>query len=168
MPSSDRINAAVINRIRTSGRTLTVHYPGVRPTATGTSPGTAPLSPLTGPAPTLKAIPTTTETPSQASVTVDCLFLTAYAGVPQSMRAFGIEQTGAGWFAGAQACARVVMTDVLLSASAPYGDTIFTAASHVEYADQRYKILATVPFGSSFSSPATAYVWLGGATKQTV
>lgn len=155
----------MIARIRESGKTLTVHYPAVRPVATGTSPGTAPLSPLTGTAPTLKVIPTAAETPSQAPVTVDCLWLNATVQA-DGLRNYRIERAAGGWFAGAQACARVVLEDVLLDAADLYGDTVFKAASHIEYSGHRYQILAVQPFGSSFGDPATAYVWCSGATGQ--
>ena len=165
MPSATNINAAVVQRIRDSGLQLTVVYPPARAAATGTAPGPSPVSPLTGPAPAYEVIDAA-PTPAKASVTVACLWLDASVGVDSTLHQNRVSQLDGVWLEGAQARARVVVADVLETATDAYGDTIFTGCDHVLYQGHRYKVLSVQPVGASFAPPATLYVWLVGASKQ--
>jgi hypothetical protein len=71
-----------------------------------------------------------------------------------------------GWVAGADAAARVKVSDAALNQSDPYGDTIFTDAEYVEFTGRRYRVLSVQPIAASFVTPYTYYVWLQGAVKQ--
>lgn len=164
MPSANFVRARVLERIARSEHMLTVHYPPGRPVLTGTAPGAAPVSPLTGPAQVLEVF-ASDPTPAQASVTVKCLWLDTWSvmGGAQNGR---IDAQLVGWVQGAEAMARLALSDVILDAQDPQGDTIFTAADYVEKDGHRFKILSCKPIGNGFTQPYSVYVWLHGAQKQ--
>jgi hypothetical protein len=121
------------------------------------------VSPLTGPAPTTTVFPTA-PTPVKPSVTVDCLWLDSYvsvAGTPVDAIVTG----RVGWVQGATALARVAVADAALDPDNYAGDTIFTAADHVEFQGRRYKVIAVEPVAASFRLPVSYHVWLAGGNK---
>ena len=154
MAKGDNLVKRLLARIHESGLQLTVHYPEVRPVATGTTPSaTGPVSPLTGPTPSTTVFPTAV-TPEKDPVTIDCLWLDSYVGVGGTA-ADAIITNRVGWVAGATALARVDIADAALEPDNYAGDTIFTAADHVEFQGRRYKVLAVEPVAASFRPPAT-------------
>lgn len=159
----DRLNAALVDRIRSSVHTLTVIYPVARPVMAGTPPvASAPLSPLTGPAITQVVFPTAA-VPDRPSVTLRCLWLDSYTS--RMVNSEPIRRNRIGWREGATAVARVLVSDAALT-SDPWGDTVFTGAEIVEHGGHRYRVDAIDAVGSSFSAPLTYHVWLFGAVKQ--
>lgn len=165
MARGDRLNAALARRITDSIYELTVHYPPNRPAPAGSTATSAPTSPLTGTRPTPTIYPAT-QTPSQPSVSMKCLWLDSYVGDGASANA-KISVNRVGWLAGAQALARVLVEDAAVDPDNPWGDTVFTACENVGFMMHRYKVLAIEPIGNSFAKPLTYHVWLHGAQKQS-
>lgn len=163
MLSLTSINQKVKARIEQSGLTLTVVYPPVRPVASGASPGTLPVNPLTGPAPA-DGVFITDPAGFQATVTLKCLWLDALTG----REATDVVHTEvrnplqAGWAAGATAMARVLVEEAALDATNPYAGTKLDAADHVEFRGARFRIMQITPVGASFGPPTTYHVWLVG------
>lgn len=168
------VEQRVLERIAASEHVLTVHYPAVITTASGSSPTpTAPLSPLTGAATALVAVGPA-PTPRLPPVDLRCLWLDAHSGVSESMRVDRRSVRTLGWVQGANALARVAVSPhadlgitrgAAVDPEAPYGDTVFTGCEVVEYLARRYRVISVQPMGSSFRLPATYYVWLESATK---
>ena len=165
MPTTVQIKARITRRINASGLTLQVNYPAVRPAATGTAPGTGPISPLTGPVPTTVVLSPAT-VPAKASVSVACLWQQSYGSVATSARKDSINRLASAWLEGASALASVTVKDAALDITKPYDDTIFTGAECVEFQGKKYTILSVQPIGPSFADPYVYYVWVTGAAKQ--
>lgn len=162
MARGDILQARLLARITEGGLELTVHYPPDRPAATGTSPGTAPISPLTGPRPAQQVFPAAT-TPSKPALTVPCLWYPSVALLPRSMI---VNPASVGWMAEADGFAQVKVSDCALDPADPYGDTVFTAAEVVEHSGHRFRVLLVQPVSAGHRVPVTYYVWLAGAAKQ--
>lgn len=160
MPSLTNIHARVTKRIDESELTLTVVYPPVRPVASGTSPGTAPVNPLSGPATTEVVFPTD-PTGYKASVTMPCLWLDALSSSRTGIRS--AVQTG--WLEGATAMARVLARDCAVDVTNAEAGTVFDAADHVVFNGTRYRVLQTTPIGASFGMPISYHVWLLGIRR---
>ncbi len=165
MPTATNLKRQITRRIANSGLSLTVNYPAVRAAATGTAPGAAPAGPLTGPIVT-NVVVVTDPTPSQAPVTLDCLWLSSYTSVTSSVAKDAIDYLKPAWVEGATALATVTIEDAALDATQPYGDTVFTGCSYVEHLGLRYTVLSVQPMGPSFAPPYVYYVWVTGAAKQ--
>lgn len=165
MPSADNLNRRVASRIRGSKLTLTVQYPAARPAATGTAPGSLPVSPLTGPAPTTQVIPGPI-TPSKPAVGMSCLWTDMVSAVGTDLARDPINRFPAGWVEGASAVARVLVEDAALDVTNPHGQTVFTGCSHVEFAGKRFTVLSVKVPHASFDIPVSYYVWLVGASEQ--
>ncbi len=167
MALGDLVRNQVLLRIANSGQTLEVHYPPARVPATGTAPGvTALSSPLTG-NPEVPSMVAADPAPKRDAVTLDCLWLDGFgAGVGSDTRIAGVHVDSVGWEAGATALARVAVGDAAMTATEPYGDTVFTDASHVEYQGRRFRVLSVFPVAAGFTTAYTYYVWLKGAVKQ--
>lgn len=165
MPLGDRLNERLLARLDGSGLTITVHYPAVRPIATGSSPAVTVINPLTGPAPTT-AVVDVPSTPIKAPVTLKCLWTDSMMSVRTSLNdgEIAVEQTG--WLAGADAAVRVRVSEAAINTNDPYGDTVFTGCDHIEFNGHHYEVLAVKPVGPSFRVPITYYVWVKGANKQ--
>jgi hypothetical protein len=166
MTRGERLDARLRRLVETSPHELTVVYPPVQRTATGVSPGTAPLSPLTGRPP--DAVVFEDEpTPSQASVTVPCLWYDSFTSVTSALSADQIKINRIGWHAGASTLACVLIDDAAVDATDASGLTVFDAASHVEHRGHRYRILAWEPVSRGWSEhPLVYWVWLAGAKRQ--
>lgn len=162
MARGDVLNRQLAQRITDSPHTLVVVYPPARPVVTGTAPTTTPLNPLTGPAPTLTVFPTA-PTPERPNFSIKCLWLDSFQNATSSTSRFTVNRVG--WLAGADALARVLVADAALNAAAPWQDTVFTAAEHVEFQGRRYRVVAVQPLMNSFTAPLTYHVWLTGAAK---
>jgi hypothetical protein len=157
MPNTTQIAAAIRARIAASPIELVVVYPTVRPVVVSTSPGAAPVSPLTGvaPAPAVGS----TETPSAPNVTVRCLWVDAARA--EDYRAGAHIPSAAGWQEHEVALARVDSRDVELGG----GLTVFDGADHIECRGKWYRISRVAPEGPSFSAPYTYTAWFtAGAT----
>lgn len=165
MPSAAGIALRMARRVAESPFSLTIHYPAKRATVVDTSPGAAPLRPLTGTRPAPKLVtPAEEPDPTLPSVTMPCLWLDAtrisdLTGTAQRAKLQG-------WVAGAEVMATVLASDAAVVPELPEGDTKFDGADYVEKDGLRYLVLAVTPIGASFA-PAHSYaVWLRGATKQ--
>lgn len=161
MPNLTRINERVTARIDGSSLTLTVVYPPIRPVAAGTSPGVAPVNPLSGPAATEVVFPAE-PTGYKTNVTVKCLWLDALSSSsPDGTR----RVLQGGWVDGATAMARVLARDVAVDTTNPEAGTIFDAADHVVFLGTRYRVLQVTPVGASFGPPVSYHVWLVGIRR---
>lgn len=164
MARGDIIQRRLLERIRTSGLTLTVVYPPSRPALVGSTPTSAPLSPFTGPNP-VQDVVDATPVPAKASVSLSCLWLDAYGSPSQSALSDQIRTLRVGWYAGATALARVAVSDAAIDPAKPLDDTVFTGADHVEFQGSKFRLVSVQPVGAGFYAPYTYYVWLVGATK---
>jgi hypothetical protein len=170
MARGDRMNAALTKRIQTSQRTLTIHYPPVKTAATGIAPGAAPLKPLTGDPPPQLFIDTSTETPVKPSKTMPCLWSDSFhtiktrtsTALAKSNREFG----SIGWVEGAEALARVLLTDAAVDPNDLNGPTVFSEILYLESAGRRYKVLGEDRISKGFTDAISCYVWLMGAEAQ--
>lgn len=165
MSMADMVNRRVVERIRSSQYSLTVHYPPARPAATGTAPGQTLLSPLTGPVVTTDVV-SSDPTPSQPPVTLACLWLDMTTSVSSALGGAPMHRYAWGWIEGSEAVARVTIEDAALDVNVPFGDTVFTGAAYVEFQGKRYTVLGVGVPHSGFGAPATYYVSLIGANKQ--
>lgn len=159
----DYVDAAVVARIKASPLQLTLVYPPALPTAAGVSPGTAPLSPLTGEPDALEVV-LTDAAPVSASETINCLWLDIATGgeLTDRLSNEAIRYRSLGWISEATAVARVLVSDVALDSTNPYTGTKFDKVERVEHFNQRYRVLQVVPFGSGSKVPVTYHVWLVG------
>lgn len=148
-------------RILTSPLSLVVHFPPPRQVATGTSPGTAPVSPLTRPGPTPAVFPITAA-PSRDPVTLKCLWYSAYEGAVGSARRNSWDRLSATWVAEADSLARVLCSDAEVTSGMSFGDSIFTTCSHVEFQGKQYKVVGVHPVTSGWKEAKTLHVWLKG------
>lgn len=149
-------------RIAESPYSLIVHFPVVRQVATGSSPGTAPISPLTRPGPTA-AFELTPGTPSAAPVTMKCLWYSAYGGSASSSIRNEWDRGFSAWVAGADALARVRTVDAGVAEGESYGTSVFSRCEAVEFEDKRYRVIGVYPVTAGWKRPATLHVWLAGA-----
>lgn len=148
-------------RILSSPFSLTVHFPVTRQIATGTSPGSMPVSPLTRPEPTPVAFPTP-GTPSRSPVTMKCLWYPAYEGSVGSARRNQWDRTFSTWAAEADALARVRTEDAGVTSGSSYGMSVFAQCSYVEFQTKRYKVVGVHPVTAGWKEPTTLHVWLKG------
>lgn len=165
MPNAKMVKQRLLQRIAQSEHALTVVYPPGKPAAIGVSPGTGPVSPLTGPTQTLQAI-ATPPTPAKPSVTVQCLWYDAFLGGVGQLNQARVDVGPVGWVQGAECLARVDIQDAAIDAQDPSGNTIFTGADYVTHFGHHYRVMSVIPVGAGFIQPYTYYVWLQGATKQ--
>jgi hypothetical protein len=86
--------------------------------------------------------------------------------VEHSLRTGVIGAVPVGWYADAEAVARVLVEDAALDATNPGAGTVFDGAADVTFMGQSYRVLAVRPIGSSFRLAVSYYVWLKGSTKQ--
>lgn len=162
-----RINARLAERVRNSSETLTVHYPVLLAPVTGVAPiASTPVSPLLGPEETPVLLEAVEGTPSQDPVTLSCLWTDAYGNLVVDVRGEVRKAGELGWYANADALARVLVEDAAVDADKPWGDTVFEASAYVEHAERRFVVLAVEPVGASMGPPVSYYVWLRGGTKQ--
>lgn len=156
MARGDLLTARMLGRIAQSKHELTVNYPAPRPVIHDSSPGSAPISPLTGtrPAPTLN-LPAIT--PIKPPLTLKCLWYAADSLT--ALRRGGIEVGPSGWVEGTTALACV-------SAADAQNGAVFLGTDHVTHRGQSYTVLKTTPQGTADGEPFTVYVWLSGAAKQ--
>lgn len=150
-------------RVRSSPHRLTVHYPAIRPVVPAApAPITAPVNPLTGPAPVQTVTPAT-PTPQKPAVTLTCLWLDSYGGTTNITHEYRVGRVG--WLATADALARVLVADAALDVTQPWGETVFDGAEAVEFNGRRYRVLGVQPVSGSFTVPLTYYVWLAGTAR---
>jgi hypothetical protein len=159
----DRLNRALTARIRGSGLEVTAVYAPARPVATGSSPGSMPPSPFTGP-PVVPSAVVPAPVPERPATTVDCLWLDAVS--TSLAEAARTRLAASGWKQGAEALARVLVADAALDPDDPHGDTIFTNCEAVVFRGHRFRVLAVEPVGAGHRTPLTYHVWLAGAPKQ--
>ena len=163
MPSLSNINLRMKKRIEDSGLTISVVYPVARPAASGSSPGSLPVNPLTGPAPA-DGVFISDPAGYQTSVTLKCLWLDALTG----REATDVVHTEvrkvlqAGWVVGATCMARVLVSEAALDPTNPYAGTKLDAADHVVFRGARFRIMQITPIGAGFGPPTTYHVWLVG------
>lgn len=154
----------LLARIAESEVQLSVHYAPARPPAAGSSPSaTRPANPLTGTIAPPKAIQPALE-PAKPAVTMNCLWLDT-ASVGELTRG-ATHQDEKGWLRGADALARVAISDAAVDPDQPNGATVFDDCEHVERDGRRFRVLKVEPVGPSFAAPCTYSVWLTGAVKQ--
>lgn len=163
MPSSANVNSRIIARIQESGQSFTVVYPAARPVATGTAPGSMPISPLTG-ADDAEVVFKTEPTPYQSSLTLKCLWhdvaTTDELSDRTSAEKYQFEQLG--WVRGATALARVLVSEAALDITNPYAGTKLDASDHIMYYGRRFRVLQTSIMGSGLGTPVSYHVWLEG------
>ena len=160
MPSVDNLQRALKARIAASVHTLTVVYPPARQAVDGASPGPAPLNPFLGaPPPTPHIAPDTAPTVAP-NVTVKCLWLDGQTVSASQRHQAVVERMG--WYADADAVARVLASDVV---TAP-GQTCLDACDHVEHGGRHYVVLNVAPLGASFAEPVSYTVWLKTVQRQ--
>jgi hypothetical protein len=155
MPNASLLTARLLERIKTSSHTLTVHYPAKVTPVAGTAPGPAPLSPLTGTPPTHQVVETP-RVPSKPPVTMACLWLDV--GQLGDLRRNATVAGDYGWTADADAMARVSATD----AASVEG---FLGTDRVEHEGRTYRVISALPVGPSFAPAATYTIWLRGAWR---
>ena len=163
MPNILNLQTRLIKRIENSGLNVTVHYPPVRDVAAGSSPGAAPVNPLTGDTTPAGVFPTD-PVGYLPTVTLKCLWMDALTG----REATDVAHTelrkvhAAGWVVGATSMARVLVSEAALDAANPYAGTVFDGASHVEHLGARFKVLQITPITAGFAMPVSYHVWLVG------
>lgn len=162
MARGDVLNARLLERIATSELSLTVQYPAARATASGSSPGPAPVNPLTGTNPAPTVFPAAV-TPAKPAVTLKCLWLDVTTQIPAPLNKEARVIEAVGWIDGLQAVARVAVSDAAIDATDPLGDTVFTDCLKVVFQGHDYKVLTVKPLSASFRMPVTYYVGLTSA-----
>lgn len=156
-----RVGERIRARIAASPHRLSVVFPAVRPVATGTSPGPAPVRPFTGtqPTPTVAGPPTTALRPP---VELPCLWLDA--DTLGALRNPGAGESHGLWASGASALARINPEDLPPDSEGP--EAFFAAAEYVEFKGKRYDARKVTPAGPSDEDPYTWYLWLWSFAKQ--
>lgn len=72
-----------------------------------------------------------------------------------------------GWYAEATAVARVLVSEVAIDVTNPWGATLLDKAHHVEFAGKVYEMVQYTPIAAGFRVPVSYAVWLKGAQQQT-
>jgi len=160
MSRGQALGERIIARIRESPFSLTVHFPAQRQVATGSSPTSAPVSPLTRPY-TAQAI-TPPETPSRAPLDMPCLWYSGYDGSSTAVRRGELTRGGFTWRQDADAMARVLSTDAELDPLQPYGESVFSRCTHVEFQGKQYKVVGVNPVTSGWKQATSLHVWFTG------
>lgn len=153
-PNPARVEAAVVARIEASQHVLTIWYPAVRPTPSGTGPIAMPASPLMkNPNPTR---PSEEEpTPVGEPVAMPCLFLET--SVMSEARKQRVSALVSGWAHEARALVRVKAEDV----ERPNGGVWLEGSAYVDVNGRKYKVLGWSQMGNSITRAATYMAVLG-------
>lgn len=154
------LQARIIARIKGSPHRLTLHFPPAPAAVVAT-----PANPF-GPTGTATAIPAAT-TPSFPDKVVHCLWADGVNAGDLASRAEQIMRREVGWYAEATVVARVLVSEVAIDATKPYGATWLDRVQRVSFGGKTYEIVQYTPVSAGFLVPVSYAVWLKGAQQQS-
>lgn len=149
----------LMTRIANSPHRMTLVFPAAKAAVTA-----APVNPF-GPTPTVTAVPATT-TPVRAPLTIACLWADGVNPGDLSAPSEQVMRREVGWYAEATSVARVLLSDVAVVPTNPWGATLFDQAHHVEFGGKRFEVVQVTPVAAGHLIPVSYAVWLKAATQQ--